>query len=97
MRSVEVKRQRSGANSAGSLGDLQKQQQQQDRKQSKHMSKRLAMYESFSGDEQPHGGSGSTCFAKLVCDSLDDQRVLGFHFVGPNAGEVAQGFALVSE
>eukprot|EP01116_Phalansterium_solitarium_P003994 TRINITY_DN14864_c0_g1_i1.p1 TRINITY_DN14864_c0_g1~~TRINITY_DN14864_c0_g1_i1.p1 ORF type:complete len:517 (-),score=185.79 TRINITY_DN14864_c0_g1_i1:326-1876(-) len=32
--------------------------------------------------------------SKLVCLKTDDQRVIGFHFVGPNAGEVTQGFAL---
>jgi len=34
---------------------------------------------------------GNNCFTKLVC--VDD-KVVGFHFVGPNAGEVTQGFAL---
>ena len=33
------------------------------------------------------------CFAKLVCVG-DNQRVIGFHFVGPNAGEVTQGYSL---
>ena len=33
------------------------------------------------------------CFAKLVCIG-EDERVIGFHFVGPNAGEVTQGFSL---
>ena len=37
--------------------------------------------------------------AKLVClrgrgDDADAGRIVGFHFVGPNAGEVTQGFAL---
>jgi len=44
------------------------------------------------GDEHPQ-----TCFAKLVCDTANDNRVLGFHFVGPNAGEVTQGFSLVGD
>lgn len=35
-----------------------------------------------------------TCMAKLVCLNAEDEKVLGFHFVGPNAGEVTQGFAL---
>jgi len=34
------------------------------------------------------------CMAKLVCLKAEDNRVVGFHFVGPNAGEVTQGFAL---
>jgi thioredoxin reductase (NADPH) len=33
------------------------------------------------------------CFAKLVCVG-ENERVVGFHFVGPNAGEVTQGFSL---
>ena len=32
--------------------------------------------------------------AKLVCLKAQEERVVGFHFVGPNAGEVTQGFAL---
>ena len=40
---------------------------------------------------------GPTCFAKLVCDKAENGRVVGFHFVGPNAGEVTQGFALVRQ
>ncbi|CRG96785.1 thioredoxin reductase, putative [Plasmodium gallinaceum] len=36
----------------------------------------------------------STCFAKLVCLKNEDNRVIGFHYVGPNAGEVTQGMAL---
>jgi thioredoxin reductase (NADPH) len=35
---------------------------------------------------------GNNCFTKLVC--INGERVVGFHFVGPNAGEVTQGFAL---
>lgn len=33
------------------------------------------------------------CYVKVVALRHDDQRVLGMHFVGPNAGEVIQGFA----
>jgi thioredoxin reductase (NADPH) len=36
---------------------------------------------------------GNNCFTKLVCLKADG-TVVGFHFVGPNAGEVTQGFAL---
>lgn len=31
---------------------------------------------------------------KLVCLRNEDMRVIGLHFVGPNAGEVTQGYAL---
>ena len=39
------------------------------------------------------------CMAKLVClrdggNNPSAGRIVGFHFVGPNAGEVTQGFAL---
>jgi pyruvate/2-oxoglutarate dehydrogenase complex dihydrolipoamide dehydrogenase (E3) component len=34
------------------------------------------------------------CMSKLVCIKSDSNRVVGFHFVGPNAGELTQGFAL---
>jgi len=33
-------------------------------------------------------------FTKLICNANDNERVLGFHYVGPNAGEVTQGFAV---
>lgn len=35
-----------------------------------------------------------TSYAKIVCNKADNNRVVGFHFLGPNAGEVTQGFAL---
>lgn len=31
---------------------------------------------------------------QVVCEREGDQRILGLHFTGPNAGEVTQGFAL---
>ncbi|XP_055653089.1 thioredoxin reductase 2, mitochondrial isoform X3 [Falco biarmicus] len=34
------------------------------------------------------------CYMKMVCLRERDQRILGLHFIGPNAGEVIQGFAL---
>ncbi|GLD61675.1 thioredoxin reductase 2, mitochondrial, partial [Lates japonicus] len=36
----------------------------------------------------------SQCYTKVVCERGGDQRILGLHFTGPNAGEVTQGFAL---
>jgi thioredoxin/glutathione reductase (selenoprotein) len=33
-------------------------------------------------------------FAKLIVHMPDNNRVVGFHYVGPNAGEVTQGYAL---
>uniref|UniRef100_A0A8C9LHU4 thioredoxin-disulfide reductase (NADPH) n=1 Tax=Piliocolobus tephrosceles TaxID=591936 RepID=A0A8C9LHU4_9PRIM len=37
---------------------------------------------------------GSTCLSKLICLKNEDNVVIGFHYVGPNAGEVTQGMAL---
>ncbi|CBZ54959.1 MGC84926 protein, related [Neospora caninum Liverpool] len=34
------------------------------------------------------------CLAKLICVKSEDEKVVGIHFVGPNAGELMQGFAL---
>nr|XP_034188785.1 thioredoxin reductase 1, mitochondrial isoform X2 [Osmia lignaria] len=36
----------------------------------------------------------SNCYVKVVAFRNGDQRVLGMHFIGPNAGEVIQGFAV---
>lgn len=40
------------------------------------------------------GHGDNDCYAKLVCNKSDSMRVVGFHVIGPNAGEVTQGFAL---
>lgn len=36
----------------------------------------------------------NTCYAKLVCNKADHERVIGFHVLGPNAGEITQGYAV---
>uniref|UniRef100_A0A3Q3X337 Uncharacterized protein n=1 Tax=Mola mola TaxID=94237 RepID=A0A3Q3X337_MOLML len=36
----------------------------------------------------------SQCYLKVICERGGDQKILGLHFTGPNAGEVTQGFAL---
>ncbi|EUB63258.1 Thioredoxin reductase 3 [Echinococcus granulosus] len=36
----------------------------------------------------------NTCYAKLIINKQDDNRVVGFHVFGPNAGEVTQGYAV---
>eukprot|EP00429_Kryptoperidinium_foliaceum_P009370 CAMPEP_0176005430 /NCGR_PEP_ID=MMETSP0120_2-20121206/2203_1 /TAXON_ID=160619 /ORGANISM="Kryptoperidinium foliaceum, Strain CCMP 1326" /LENGTH=624 /DNA_ID=CAMNT_0017338139 /DNA_START=149 /DNA_END=2024 /DNA_ORIENTATION=+ len=36
----------------------------------------------------------ANAFAKIVCDKTKDQNVLGIHYVGPNAGEVMQGYGV---
>lgn len=35
-----------------------------------------------------------TCLSKLICVKNENMRVVGIHFIGPNAGEVIQGYAL---
>lgn len=34
------------------------------------------------------------CYAKVVVNKADNDKIVGFHFFGPNAGEVTQGFAV---
>ncbi|XP_006895263.1 PREDICTED: thioredoxin reductase 3 [Elephantulus edwardii] len=36
----------------------------------------------------------NTCYAKIICNKRDNDRVIGFHVFGPNAGEITQGFAV---
>ncbi|XP_077459078.1 thioredoxin reductase 3 [Stigmatopora argus] len=38
------------------------------------------------------GRDNNKCYAKIICNKLDNARVIGFHYLGPNAGEVTQGF-----
>uniref|UniRef100_D3Z0H7 Thioredoxin reductase 3 n=1 Tax=Mus musculus TaxID=10090 RepID=D3Z0H7_MOUSE len=39
------------------------------------------------------GRDNNTCYAKIICNKFDNERVVGFHLLGPNAGEITQGFA----
>jgi len=41
----------------------------------------------------PHRGDNA-CYAKLICNKLDSERVVGLHVCGPNSGEMTQGFAV---
>ncbi|RHY03179.1 hypothetical protein DYB25_011190, partial [Aphanomyces astaci] len=34
------------------------------------------------------------CYAKLIVDTTQQKRVLGFHYLGPNAGEVTQAIGI---
>ncbi|CAD7968010.1 unnamed protein product [Amoebophrya sp. A120] len=40
-----------------------------------------------------HDRSKTACYMKMVCDVSND-KVLGLHVLGPNAGEMIQGFAV---
>ncbi len=33
-------------------------------------------------------------YCKVICNKKDEERVIGIHYVGPNAGEIMQGFAV---
>lgn len=41
-----------------------------------------------------HGRVSPNAFTKVVVDKSDDENVLGIHYVGPNAGEVMQGYGV---
>jgi len=36
----------------------------------------------------------NACYTKLLCVKSQKERVVGFHYLGPNAGEVSQGFGI---
>ncbi|KAL5015327.1 hypothetical protein ScPMuIL_009597 [Solemya velum] len=36
----------------------------------------------------------NACYAKLICHISDKERVVGLHVLGPNAGEITQGYAV---
>jgi thioredoxin reductase (NADPH) len=39
-----------------------------------------------------HGRSEHFCFAKVITEKAMPQKVLGIHYLGPQAGEVMQGY-----
>jgi len=39
------------------------------------------------------GHDNNTCYVKVICLIPENQRIVGMHYLGPNAGEVMQGFA----
>jgi len=36
----------------------------------------------------------NACYAKLICVKSQEEKVVGFHYLGPNAGEVTQGYGI---
>jgi len=40
------------------------------------------------------GKEDNVCYCKVICNKADHMRLLGIHYLGPNAAEVMQGFAL---
>jgi thioredoxin reductase (NADPH) len=41
----------------------------------------------------PHRGD-NVCYMKMIVNPFDDERVIGFHVLAPNAGEITQGVAV---
>ena len=41
-----------------------------------------------------HGRDSHMAFVKVVTDTTPDENVLGIHYLGPNAGEVMQGYGV---
>ena len=41
-----------------------------------------------------NGRSHNMAFCKAIIDKTDNEKVLGLHYVGPNAGEVMQGYGV---
>jgi thioredoxin reductase (NADPH) len=39
-----------------------------------------------------HGRANHMAFVKVVVDKMPEENVLGIHYIGPNAGEVMQGY-----
>nr|WEU39069.1 thioredoxin glutathione reductase [Cryptocaryon irritans] len=38
--------------------------------------------------------SDYSCYIKIICHIPDQERIVGIHFIGPNAGEVIQGYSV---
>jgi len=36
----------------------------------------------------------NSCYVKMICNRAENDRVIGFHILGPNAGEITQGYAV---
>jgi pyruvate/2-oxoglutarate dehydrogenase complex dihydrolipoamide dehydrogenase (E3) component len=54
----------------------------------------VRQFDSYEAEEESRAALNQGCLAKLVVDTSRNERVVGWHFLGPDAGEVAQGFAL---
>lgn len=49
---------------------------------------------SYEAEEEARKALNQPCLAKLICNTSDNERVVGWHYVGPDAGEITQGFGL---
>jgi len=34
------------------------------------------------------------CYTKIICNKLQNEKIVGFHIFGPNSGEITQGYAV---
>lgn len=52
--------------------------------------------ETYSVKRKNHDGKemSNTLYYKVICIPSEKNKIVGFHYCGPNAGEVMQGFAL---
>jgi len=41
-----------------------------------------------------HRTDSEHCYCKLICHNKDENRVVGYHILTPNAGEITQGFGI---
>jgi len=52
----------------------------------------------WTTNHQEHDGvahrEDNVCYCKLITNLADNERVVGLHYVGPDAGEVGQGYAV---
>lgn len=48
----------------------------------------------LSHEEDTYYREDNRCFTKLIVNKADHERVVGFHYLGPNAGEVTQGYGV---
>ena len=53
-----------------------------------------AIFKTQGFDLEEHTYEYPWCYAKLICNKADNERVLGFHVLSPNAGEITQGYAV---
>ena len=52
----------------------------------------------WTTNHQEHDGvahrEDNVCYCKLITNLADNEWVIGLHYVGPDAGEVGQGYAV---
>lgn len=57
---------------------------------------RLAVYHGYFTPLEwkcNHDRPATACYMKYICDTTNNDKILGMHVLGPNAGEMIQGFA----